>query len=133
LDDAVGKLSACQGYVVAAFASVGANRGGVGLNGELPHAVETLVATGKPVALTALGNPYLLRDFPRVSAYVATFSTVPPSEIAAVRALFGEINIRGRLPVTIPGLANYHDGIQVQATRPLHITGSAGDHPGPGN
>jgi len=118
-DDALAKLPGCQSYVVAAFASVGANRGGVGLAGELPHAIETLVASGKPVALAALGNPYLLRDFPRVAAYLATFSTVPPSEIAAVRALFGEIDIRGHLPVSIPGLANYRDGIQVQSTRPL--------------
>jgi hypothetical protein len=41
--------------------------------------------------------------------------------------MFGEINIRGRLPVTIPSLANYHDGIQVQATRPLHISGSTAE------
>jgi len=119
VDDALAKLPGCQSYLVAAFASVGANRGGVSLAGELPHAIETLVASGKPVALAALGNPYLLRDFPRVAAYLATFSTVPPSEIAAVRALFGEIDIRGHLPVSIPGLANYRDGIQVQATRPL--------------
>ncbi len=123
LDEAIGKLSGCQSYAVAAFASVAANRGAVGLAGELPHAVEALVAGGKPVALVALGNPYLLRNFPNVTAYLATFSTVPPSEVAAVRALFGEIPIRGRLPVSIPGLANYKDGLQVQATRPLHISG----------
>ena len=125
LDDALGKFTGCQNYVVAAFASVGANRGTVGLTGELPHALETIAAAGKPVVLAALGNPYLLRDFPRVTAYLATFSTVPPSEIAAVRALFGEIPIRGHLPVTIPGMASYHDGIQVQATRPPYVNGSA--------
>jgi len=52
-----------------------------------------------------------------VSAYLATFSTVPPSERAAVKALWGEIDIRGHLPVSIPGLANLGDGIQVKATR----------------
>ena len=77
---------------------------------------KSLIATGKPVALVALGNPYVLRNFPAVTAYLATFSTVPPSEIAAVRALFGEIPIRGRLPVTIPGQAAYGDGIQLPAT-----------------
>ena len=61
--------------------------------------------------MVALGNPYLLRNFPNVTAYLATFSTVPPSEIAAVKALWGEIAIGGHLPVTIPGLANYGDGI----------------------
>ena len=67
------------------------------------------------MTLIALGNPYLLRNFPTVTAYMATFSTVPPSEIAAVKALFGEIAIRGHLPVTIPGLANYGDGIALAA------------------
>ncbi|MGA2269164.1 MAG: glycoside hydrolase family 3 N-terminal domain-containing protein [Bryobacteraceae bacterium] len=115
LDDAIHRLPACQSYAVAAFTTVSAYRGSVGLAGELPRAVETLTASGKPVALLALGNPYLLRNFPNVTAYLATFSNVPPSEMAAVKALFGEIDIRGRLPVSIPGLANYGEGIQVRA------------------
>ena len=65
--------------------------------------------------LISLGNPYLLRGFPKVHAYLATFSTVPPSEIAAVKALFGEMAIGGHLPVSIPGLARYGDGIAVPA------------------
>jgi beta-N-acetylhexosaminidase len=117
LEEAIRGLPACQSYAVAAFAAVSAYRGSVGLAGELPHAVETLIASGQPVALVALGNPYLLRNFPGVTAYLATFSNVPPSEVAAVEALFGEIDIRGHLPVSIPGLANYGEGIQVQATR----------------
>jgi beta-N-acetylhexosaminidase len=123
VEENLGRFSGCESYTVAAFASVAASRMSVGLAGELPHAIEMIAATGKPVALAALGNPYLLRNFPHVTAYLATFSTVPPSEIAAVRALFGEINIRGHLPVSIPGLANYRDGIQVQATRALRISG----------
>ncbi|HYW42165.1 MAG TPA: glycoside hydrolase family 3 N-terminal domain-containing protein [Bryobacteraceae bacterium] len=121
LDEAVAGLSGCNAYAIAAFASVAANRGSVGLAGDLPHVVEALMAAGKPVALIALGNPYLLRNFPNVAAYLATFSTVPPSEIAAVKALFGEINIRGHLPVSIPELARYGEGIQLQATRAAHV------------
>ncbi len=75
--------------------------------------MQRLMAAGKPLALVALGNPYLLRNFPSVTSYIATFSTVPPSEIAAVKALFGEIGIQGKLPVTIPTLAKYGDGIQL--------------------
>ncbi len=116
IDQALGGLSGCQSYAVAAFSSVGEYRGSVGLTGELPHAMETIAAAGKPVALVALGNPYLLRSFSNVAAYLATFSTVPPSEYAAVKALFGEIRIGGHLPVTIPGLAALGDGIQMAAT-----------------
>ncbi|HWB86991.1 MAG TPA: glycoside hydrolase family 3 N-terminal domain-containing protein [Bryobacteraceae bacterium] len=122
VDDAIGKLPACDNYAVAAFATVAAYRGSIGLGGELPHAMETLAAKGKPIALIALGNPYLLRNFPDVAAYLATFSNVPPSETAAVRALFGEIMINGHLPVTIPGLAKYGEGITVQAIHPIRIS-----------
>jgi len=50
---------------------------------------------------------------------------VPPSEMAAVQALFGEIDIRGHLPVSIPGLANYGEGIQVPATRAVQAANPA--------
>jgi beta-N-acetylhexosaminidase len=123
LDDAVHKLSDCDNYAVAAFSSVAAYRGSIGLAGDLPSAVEWLIATRKPVALIALGNPYLLRNFPNVPAYLATFSTATTSEAAAVHALFGEINITGRLPVTIPGFAQYGEGIQVQATKAVRPSG----------
>lgn len=116
MDDAVRKLAGCEAYVVAAFSSVAGYRGSVGLAGELPQMIEGVAASGKPVALVALGNPYLLRNFPGVAAYLATFSTVGPSEIAAVRALFGEIRIGGHLPVSIPGAAQYGEGLTVQAT-----------------
>jgi beta-N-acetylhexosaminidase len=106
---------ACDGFAVIAFASVNAYAGNVALRGDYPKLIDTLVATGKPVTLVALGSPYLLRNFPNVNAYLATYSTVPPSEIAAVKALLGEIPIRGHLPVTIPGLAKYGEGIQLPA------------------
>jgi beta-N-acetylhexosaminidase len=118
VDAALEKLSGCPNYVAATFTSFAAYRGTVGmLAGELGHALESLIATGKPVVLVALGNPYVLRNYSNVAAYIATFSNVPPSEVAAVKALLGEIGTRGRLPVSIPGQAKYGDGIQTQALR----------------
>jgi beta-N-acetylhexosaminidase len=118
MDDAMHRLPAtCNLYVVAAFAPVTTGRGSVGLSGELPQAIDDLVSLGKPVVLIALGNPYLLRSFPQVAAYLATFTTVPPAELAAVKALWGEIGIQGHLPVTIPSLARLGEGIVTQPTR----------------
>jgi len=126
VDEAVGRLMGCESYVVAAFASVGAYRGTVGmLGGELPRALEALISSGKPVALIALGNPYVLRNFGNVTAYLATYSNVAPSEIAAARATLGEIAIGGHLPVTIPGQAAYGEGIQLRATRAIPANGAA--------
>jgi beta-N-acetylhexosaminidase len=116
MDVAATRMGFCEATVVAAFASVAAARGNTALPPEFAKLVDTLIASGKPVTLVALGNPYLLRAFPKVAAYLTTYSTVAPSEIAAVKALFGEMPIRGRLPVTIPELAKYGDGIQLPAT-----------------
>ena len=117
LQTAVQQASGATRYVVAAFASVAAYRGSVALGGGFPLLIENLIATKKPVALMALGNPYLLRNFPDVAAYIAMYSTVPPSEVAVVKALFGDIAIGGKLPVSIPGFAQYGDGIAIAASR----------------
>src|SRR5947209_5359808 len=97
----------CDATVVAAFVSVAGYRGNVALTGTFSKLVDALIASGKPVTLVALGNPYLLRSFPKVSAYLTTYSTVAPAETAAVKALVGEIPIRGHLPITIPDIAKY--------------------------
>ena len=69
------------------------------------------------ISVLSLGNPYLVRSFADVKAYATTFSTAATSETAAVKAMFGEIPITGHLPITIPGIAKYGDGIQTAATR----------------
>ena len=65
--------------------------------------------------LIALGNPYLLRALPQGRRLPRHLQHVQPSESAAAKAIFGEIPISGRLPVTIPGLANYGEGISLNS------------------
>jgi beta-N-acetylhexosaminidase len=72
------------------------------------------VARQKTVVL-AMGNPYLAKDFPEVQNYLCSFSAAPVSELSAAKALFGEIEIRGHLPVTIPGIATRGAGIMASA------------------
>jgi beta-N-acetylhexosaminidase len=103
--------SSCDINVVAAFLAVAAYRGNTALAGNFPALVTRLLDSKKPMVLIAMGNPYLLRNYPEVAAYLTTYSTVPPSEIAAVKALLGDIPINGKLPVTIPNLAKLGEGI----------------------
>ncbi len=102
----------CASVFVAAFDTVGAYRGNVALGGSYPGFLKAIAAAA-PTVLIAFGNPYLLRSFPDVAGYLATFSTAPTSETAVARALSGEIPLTGRTPVTIPGFAKYGDGIQL--------------------
>jgi len=73
-------------------------------------------AAGKTVVV-AMGNPYLAADFPRTENYMCTFSNASVSELSAVKALFGEIAIRGHLPVSIPNVAQRGAGLQ----RPVQV------------
>jgi len=116
LSRAITQAGTCDAWYVAAFVSVAGYRGNISLNGNYPTLMAELIATGKPVMLMSLGNPYLLRSFPAVSGYLTTFSTVPPSEVAAIQALYGEVAIHGRLPVTIPNLAKFGDGLSFGIT-----------------
>jgi beta-N-acetylhexosaminidase len=118
LDKVAQSAQDADSVVVAAFATVSAYRGDVALAGEYASFVDDLAAGKAPVTLAALGNPYLVRSFPNVKAYVTTYSTTQTSEAALAKALFGEIPMAGHLPVTIPGIAKYGDGIQLPAASP---------------
>lgn len=115
LQEAAAGAGRCDANVVFAFVTVSDSRGDVALGGGYSEFLRQLVEQKKPVVLVSLGNPYLLRAFPDVAAYLAAFSTVETSEGAALNAITGEIPIQGRLPVSIPGIAAIGDGIQLGA------------------
>ncbi len=77
-------------------------------------------------AIVAMGNPYLASSFPTIENYMCTFSNATVSEVAAVKALFGEIPIRGHLPVTIPNIAERGAGLE----RPAQVAKRGSTHAG---
>lgn len=109
-----GRAARCAQPVLAAYVTASAYRGSVGLAGNYPGFVRKILDSGKPAIFIAFGNPYLLRAYPEAAAFLAAFSTARPSELAAVRAAFGEIPVAGRLPVSIPGLAPAGFGIMIE-------------------
>lgn len=64
--------------------------------------VKALVATGTPVIVLGLRDPYDIAYFTEAETYLATYSHTPFAVEAAVKVLFGEITPAGKLPVTIP-------------------------------
>lgn len=78
--------------------------------GALLHQI--LQTAGPHAVVVAMGNPYVGADFPEMQNYLCTFSNATVSELSAVRALFGEIPIRGHLPVTIPSVAQRGAGLE---------------------
>lgn len=71
-----------------------------------------LDGAAKKTVVLAMGNPYLAEDFPAIQNYVCAYSNSTVSEVSAAKALFGEIAIRGHLPVSIPNFAARGSGIE---------------------
>jgi beta-N-acetylhexosaminidase len=85
-----------------------------------------LTTAGAKTVLVSTGNPYVAASYPTVQNYMCTYSDVPVSDTALVKALFGEISIQGHLPVTIPGVAERGQGIMLGATTKPWMPPTAG-------
>jgi beta-N-acetylhexosaminidase len=73
--------------------------------------IKALVATGKPVIVAAVRDPYDLTVVPEVSTYLATYSYAAVSMESLAKVLLGTAPPRGKLPVEIPGLYPYGHGL----------------------
>lgn len=61
------------------------------------------VASTRPVHVVAFSSPYVLREVPRVSGFVAAYGRGDAMERAAARAITGQSPIRGVTPTSLPG------------------------------
>ena len=64
--------------------------------------VQQLLATGKPVIVVAVRDPYDIAYLPGVKTYLATYSYSPVAVESAVRLITGDVAPSGKLPVDIP-------------------------------
>src|ERR1035441_4254417 len=109
-------------YVIPTAGKVGNSVGMADATGTLLQQV--LDHAAEKTAIVAMGNPYLASDFPKIENYMCTFSNAAVSEVGAIKALFGEIPIRGHLPVTIPNVAQRGAGLE----RPAQVAKGGSPH-----
>jgi len=113
LEEAMGKAVEAEAVVVGLFSRLRANKGSVGLDPRHVDFIRELSAGEVPVVVVSFGSPYFLRHFPEVDAYLCAYRYAGEAQEAAVKALFGEIPVEGRLPVSIPGLFPRGHGIRL--------------------
>jgi beta-N-acetylhexosaminidase len=107
--------------VVGLFARIFARRGSSSVKTEIIlQCLKDLTNGDKPVFIVSFGSPYLIVDFPDTDGYMVSteptwdfygYEEFRPGQVAAVKALFGEAAINGKLAVTIPGLYPFGHGI----------------------
>lgn len=79
---------------------------------EQKELIEKLLQLGKPTVGISFGNPYVVMEFPNIDAYVCTYSDADVMEQAAAEVLFAEEPAKGKLPIAIPGVYKYGDGVE---------------------
>lgn len=75
--------------------------------------LDELIEGGKDPVGIAFGNPYALRNFPKLKTYLVAFGDMPALQRAAARGVFGMQDITGRLPISIPGLHRIGEGLTI--------------------
>ncbi len=101
------KLPAPDTYdvaILALFVRVSDRKGNVDVPAEQAALAEKIYKSGKPVITVGLGSPYLIERFPQAETWLGAFGISDVAQISVARALFGQIPVRGHLPVTIPGV-----------------------------
>jgi beta-N-acetylhexosaminidase len=89
----------------------------VGIPDAGARALSALIAAKTPMVGISFGNPYLLQSFPGLRTYLVAYGDMPSLQQAVARALVGEIDVSGKLPISLPGLYPRGTGIQVQKTK----------------
>ncbi len=94
-------------------------RTGQANSGALPEpgarALDKLIERKAPLVGISFGNPYLLMNYPELKTYMVAYGDMPSLQRAAARALLGEIDVVGRLPISLPQLYARGTGIQLKA------------------
>lgn len=90
--------------VFALFSARLARKGSVDLSLNHIQMVKEASEAKIPVVVISFGSPYFLRHFPDVDSYMCIYRYTREAQITAAKALLGEIEIKGRLPVSIPEL-----------------------------
>lgn len=88
--------------IIPLFIKVKMKTGTVGMNNSHAEFIKQLTDVyGKKVVVISFGNPYLLSNFENVSGYIAAYGDSKSVIDAAIKSIAGEINPKGKLPVTI--------------------------------
>src|SRR5208282_944337 len=90
--------------ILALFVRVSDRKGDIDVPADQIPVIDQMYKSGKPVVTLGFGSPYLIERFPQAETWLSAFGISDVAQISMARALFGEIPVRGHLPVTIPGV-----------------------------
>jgi beta-glucosidase-like glycosyl hydrolase len=102
--DLIKKLAALADVIIVnGFIRVSSYKGSIDMSEGEINLLKHLSAIDKPMAFVLYGSPYLISFVPEIPSYVLAYEYYPAAEEAALKAVLGEIEFKGKLPVELPG------------------------------
>jgi beta-N-acetylhexosaminidase len=114
LDSVARKVAGSDRVVVAAYVRRIEGEGRPAVPAHIARWIDDLSRKERVVAV-ALGNPYLIRQFPNAPTYLVTYGVGDALERAAAAVVLGRAPVTGTAPVSLPGFFNRGDGIRREA------------------
>jgi beta-N-acetylhexosaminidase len=103
--DLIKKLAAFADVIIVnGFIRVSSFKGSIDMSEGEINLLKHLSASEKPFVFVLYGSPYLITFVPEMPTYVLAYEYYPAAEEAALKAVLGEIEFKGKLPVELPGL-----------------------------
>ena len=111
LDSVTRQVAGADRVIVAAYVRRIEGEGRPAVPPHIAKWIDDLARKEKVIAL-ALGNPYLIRQFPSVQTYLVTYGVSDALERAAAAAVLGRAPLTGTTPVSLPGFFKRGDGMK---------------------
>lgn len=89
--------------ITCGFIRVAAYKGSIDLTEGQLNLLKYLSRLDKPFAFVLFGSPYLISFVPELPTYVLAYEYYPEAEEAALKAVLGEIEFKGKLPIELAG------------------------------
>jgi len=113
---AIDKATRADAVIVSMYGRV---RTGQARSVALPEpgtkALDELIERRARVVGISFGNPYILMSFPKLQTYLVAYGDMQSLQEETAQALLGQLDIKGRLPISLPGLYSRGTGIQLKA------------------
>jgi beta-N-acetylhexosaminidase len=103
-DDVRKAAQLADAIVINAYIRVAAFKGSIALTNDEMALIRELAAAQKPFVFTVFGSPFVLTHIPELPSYAVTYDISATAELASIRAMTGEIEYKGTLPINLPGL-----------------------------
>ena len=78
-------------------------------------ALNELISRNARLVGISFGNPYILMGFPKLQTYIVAYGDMPSLQEESAQILLGKSDLKGRLPISLPGLYPRGTGIQLKA------------------